>query len=313
MSLAPYATRAIPSMTALRCLGEPDRAPSQGSSHNPVSHAERPGQRGCFRSISVYQKRRHRTVLRGPRSRPPSPRSRPRSRSARSRARRSSGPRYRTRVAHAGPSTSTCTRRRARNARARAPRRRARRPPATRRRPRRSAPSGGKPSWRADRLRARRAADTARRSCHAVDTPRCARRGSATDVPARRRGGIRPAVVSSVCPGGRLRTNAAARVASSSLKTSSSSNTGRRARQACDDVVAGEPQRERERALLALRRLVARVEPVDRQVPVVAVRADEREATIDLGPAARGEGVAQASSTSSASAASTGPSAHSAS
>src|SRR5207249_561844 len=39
-------------------------------------------------------------------------------------------------------------------------------------------------------------------------------------------GGRAPAVVSKVWPGGRLRTSAAARCASSSLKTSSRSNTG---------------------------------------------------------------------------------------
>src|SRR5690242_15954368 len=49
-----------------------------------------------------------------------------------------------------------------------------------------------------------------------------------------------------------------------------------------DDLVPGESQCERKRALLALRRLIPRVEVVDREPPVVSVRPDEREAAVDL-------------------------------
>ena len=76
--------------------------------------------------------------------------------------------------------------------------------------------------------------------------------------------GTAPAVVTSVWPAARCATSAAARWSSSSLNTSSSSSTGGAADDLGAQPVAGEPQRERERALLALRRVRAAVEAVER-------------------------------------------------
>ena len=49
-----------------------------------------------------------------------------------------------------------------------------------------------------------------------------------------------------------------------------------------DHTVAGEPQPEREGALLALRRVMTRVHAVEHERPVVAVRTDERDAAVLL-------------------------------
>jgi hypothetical protein len=49
--------------------------------------------------------------------------------------------------------------------------------------------------------------------------------------------------------------------------------------------VTAETKRERERALLALRRVRATLHASHEQVPFVAVRADQRDAPVDLGPA----------------------------
>ena len=57
--------------------------------------------------------------------------------------------------------------------------------------------------------------------------------------------------------------------------------------------MATEAQRERERALLALRRVGAALHPADEQAPLVAVRADQRDAPVDLGLAVRRERVEQ--------------------
>src|SRR5439155_13580183 len=55
-----------------------------------------------------------------------------------------------------------------------------------------------------------------------------------------------------------------------------------RARELAHDDVTGETQRQRERPLFALRCLIARVEPVDHQMQLIAVWTDQREPTIDL-------------------------------
>ena len=60
-----------------------------------------------------------------------------------------------------------------------------------------------------------------------------------------------------------------------------------------DDPMAREPQRERQRALLALRRLRARFEPADLEAQLVAVRPDERDPALDLGLPATVERVTQ--------------------
>ena len=58
-------------------------------------------------------------------------------------------------------------------------------------------------------------------------------------------------------------------------------------RRCADDVgaetMAGQPQRERERALLALRRVRAAVELVDAQAPLVAMRAGQGDPAVELG------------------------------
>ena len=54
------------------------------------------------------------------------------------------------------------------------------------------------------------------------------------------------------------------------------------------EPVPAEPERERERALLALRRVRAGVEAAHLQPPLVAVRAGERDPALELGaPAGR--------------------------
>jgi len=57
---------------------------------------------------------------------------------------------------------------------------------------------------------------------------------------------------------------------------------GRGARELAHHDMAGEAERQGEGPLLSLRRLIARVETVDHQMQLVAVRTDQREPTIDL-------------------------------
>ena len=88
-------------------------------------------------------------------------------------------------------------------------------------------------------------AEIGRRS---IDPPMIrARRGSCSArLRARAPSGSAPAVVTRVWPAGRCRTSAAARSASSSLNTSSSSRTGALADELGHQPVAGEPQRQGE-------------------------------------------------------------------
>ena len=102
-----------------------------------------------------------------------------------------------------------------------------------------------------------------------------------------------PAVVTSVCPASRCATSATDRWSSSSLKTSSSSSTGELPMSSATQAVPSQPQRERERALLALRRVRATLEPTDEQTPLVPVRADQGEPPVDLGPPVGRERVEQ--------------------
>ena len=62
---------------------------------------------------------------------------------------------------------------------------------------------------------------------------------------------------------------------------------GRRAGELRGHVVPGESQRERERTLLALRRVRSRIELVQLKMQLVAMGTDEREAAIDLALAVR--------------------------
>ena len=99
--------------------------------------------------------------------------------------------------------------------------------------------------------------------------------------------------MSRVWPGGRFATSAAARAASSSLKTSSSNITGV---VPVSSVTTSWPARRNakcERALLALRRLRARLEPVDLEPEFVAVRADKGDAAILFGFGSPFDGVAK--------------------
>ena len=61
-----------------------------------------------------------------------------------------------------------------------------------------------------------------------------------------------------------------------------------------DDFVTGEPQREREGALLALRCLRTRVESSYGQAPLVTVRPDERDSSFEFRPPPHAERLVQA-------------------
>ena len=216
MSLAPYATR--------RSL--PCPKPGRRRARHPGPAHKSPGHRGCLRVFSVPETSAVHRASRAPK-RPLSvqvtnpPRTRSLTRAARSvasvpqlgRPGRSVDRDRALAVAHRAHSRVL--------ARSRVPtmsghaaieRRRARRVRACRAacRPRRS----------------RRAAAPARRGGGSRQDLDNARAHHAACVARRRPGGSAPAVVSNVCPGGRFSTSAAARCASSSLKTSSSNSTG---------------------------------------------------------------------------------------
>ena len=98
--------------------------------------------------------------------------------------------------------------------------------------------------------------------------------------------GHRRAVVSSVWLAGRCATRAAARRRVELAEHVVEEQHRLGADDVGDDPVPASRSAERERALLALRRVRARVEPVEHGTPVVAVRADERDAPVDLARAA---------------------------
>ena len=113
---------------------------------------------------------------------------------------------------------------------------------------------------RTDRVAARHRVGSRRRARHDRPSTRTHRARDA------RRRAARPAVVSSdLARRAGARAARPLRVGSSSENTSSSSSTGAAPIALGDHPVAGEPQRERQRSLLALRRVGARRQAVDRE------------------------------------------------
>ena len=171
---------------------------------------------------------------------------------------------------------------------------RRRRPPRpsarTRRRPR---PARRRRAATAARRRARRVSGTG--SSPVTVTARSPRLAtSSTTVPAldaQRRArarpppAARPAVVITTWPGGRWREQRRRPAGVELGQHVVEHQHRRRAGPLGDQAVGAEPQRQRQRALLALRRVGARRQAVDRQRQLVAVRADGRHAAAHVGVA----------------------------
>ena len=133
------------------------------------------------------------------------------------------------------------------------------------------------------------AASTDRRRPAASSADDACRRRRAARARARAAAGTAAAVVITTCPAGRC-CEQRRRPAGVELGQHVVEHEHRRRPGALgDQPVGGEPQRQRQRALLALRGVGARRQPVDRQRQLVAVRPDRRHAAPDVGVARLGE------------------------